>query len=61
MRYRDTKDFRKALAKVPKVIQLQVVAALENIEEATTFADISNMKTLKGHPVIIAFVLIPIV
>ena len=50
MRYQDTKDFRKSLNKLPAPIQLQVIAMLQNIEQATTFSDIAHLKSLKGHP-----------
>ena len=49
MRFQDTKDFRKSLTKLPAHIQLQIIADLENIEQATSFADIPHMKSLKGH------------
>lgn len=50
MKFLDTKHFRKSLSKLPKFVQIQVVDALENIEQATTFSDIANLKSLKGHP-----------
>lgn len=48
MRYEDTKHFRKALKHLPVDIQLEVLRALDNLEEAASFADIHNFKALKG-------------
>ena len=50
MRYEDTKDFRKALKRLPVEIQLEVIKVLDNLEEAVSFADIHNFKALKGQP-----------
>ena len=49
MRYQDTKEFRKSLTRLPKAIQIQVLEAIESIEEANTMNDIVNFKTLKGY------------
>jgi hypothetical protein len=37
MRYEDTKDFRKALKRLPSEIQLDVIKTIENIDEAVSF------------------------
>jgi mRNA interferase RelE/StbE len=50
MRYEDTKDFRKALKRLPVEIQLDVIKVLDNLDEATSFADIHSFKALKGQP-----------
>lgn len=49
MRHEDTKDFRKELKRLPVPIQLEVIRAIENLDEAASFADIHNFKALKGQ------------
>ena len=50
MQYQDTKDFRKELSGLPLAIQVQIIAALDKIEQAETFADIPHLKAMKGSP-----------
>ena len=50
MRVEDTKDFRKALKKLPTDIQKAALEAIEEIVEADAFADIRHLKALTGHP-----------
>ena len=50
MRVEDTKDFRKALRKLPTDIQKAVLESVENIVEAASFTDIRHLKALTGHP-----------
>ena len=44
----DTRKYRKNLAKLPNNDQLAILDAIETIEEATTFADIPNLKAMQG-------------
>lgn len=45
----DTRKFRKNLEKLPNNDQLAILNAIETIEEATTFADIPNLKAMQGY------------
>ena len=45
----DTRKFRKNLEKLPNNDQLAILDAIETIEDATTFADISNLKAMQGY------------
>jgi mRNA interferase RelE/StbE len=49
MQNTETLKFRKQLSKLPKNDQISVLDALETLEDAETFADISNMKALQGY------------
>lgn len=45
----ETRKFQKKLAKIPAQDQLAVIDALDTIEDANTFADITNLKALQGY------------
>jgi mRNA interferase RelE/StbE len=45
----ETRKYQKRLIKLPAQDQLAVIDALDAIEEATTFADIPNLKALQGY------------
>lgn len=49
MQTQDTNKFRKNLSKLPQRDQLAVIDALLAVEAAVTFADIPNLKPLKGY------------
>ena len=44
MRHEDTKDFRKELKRLPVAIQLEVIKAIENLDEAASFADFHRIR-----------------
>jgi mRNA interferase RelE/StbE len=50
MRIEDTKDFRKALKRLPIEMQQAALETIENIVEANTLSDIRHLKALSGHP-----------
>jgi mRNA interferase RelE/StbE len=44
-----SKPFNKALLKLPKNIQIQVLNVIENIEAADSFAEIAHFRALEGY------------
>lgn len=43
-------SYTKDLRRLPHVVQIQTALALERVVNAQTFADIPNIKALKGSP-----------
>ena len=50
MQIQPTERFGKMLLKLPKNIQQETLDAIENVLNATTLADITHLKSLKGYP-----------
>lgn len=50
MLFEDSKDFRKALKRLPIDIQNDAIEAIDNLADADTFAEIHHLKSLKGYP-----------